>query len=215
MASLRQIKANRRNAALSTGPTSQTGRRRAGQNAWRHGLSATKPDPKATLAYYRAILQDPDASLLGALSNPAKSAAMTLAQCQARIFKLRKAITRLDRKITPLMARLECEGLLAEHQDALGELLAVAGLPTRLAKDPQHWIFEVIKLEGDISLLEPLRQELDARRKVDRYLLEAEGTRKRALYAYLDCLEEKSFSWRGSDEIDAFEAEFTLADLGL
>jgi hypothetical protein len=140
---------------------------------------------------------------------------MTLAQCQARILKLRKAITRLDRKITPLMARLECEGLLAEHQDALGELLAVAGLPARLAKDPQHWIFEVIKLEGDISLLEPLRQELDARRKVDRYLLEAEGAHKRALYAYLDCLEEKSFSWRGSDEIDAFEAEFTLADLGL
>ena len=40
MASERQLTANRRNAQKSTGPKSRAGKRRASQNAYRHGLSA-------------------------------------------------------------------------------------------------------------------------------------------------------------------------------
>ena len=40
MASERQLTANRRNAQKSTGPKSRAGKRRASQNANRHGLSA-------------------------------------------------------------------------------------------------------------------------------------------------------------------------------
>ena len=39
MASERQIEANRRNARLSTGPRSASGKRRSSKNAFRHGLS--------------------------------------------------------------------------------------------------------------------------------------------------------------------------------
>lgn len=39
MASERQIAANRRNAGKSTGPRSGAGKKRAGQNAYRHGLT--------------------------------------------------------------------------------------------------------------------------------------------------------------------------------
>jgi hypothetical protein len=39
MASERQIEANRRNAGKSTGPRSAAGKKRAGRNAFRHGLS--------------------------------------------------------------------------------------------------------------------------------------------------------------------------------
>ena len=39
MASERQIAANRRNASRSTGPSSPAGKKRAGQNAYRHGLT--------------------------------------------------------------------------------------------------------------------------------------------------------------------------------
>src|SRR3954451_13066656 len=40
MTSLRQIESNRRNAAKSTGPKTESGKQRASQNAVRHGLTA-------------------------------------------------------------------------------------------------------------------------------------------------------------------------------
>jgi hypothetical protein len=40
MATPKQIAANRRNAAISTGPKTGSGKRRSRQNAWRHGLTA-------------------------------------------------------------------------------------------------------------------------------------------------------------------------------
>ena len=40
MASERQISANRRNAKKSTGPQTDGGKKRAGRNAFRHGLAA-------------------------------------------------------------------------------------------------------------------------------------------------------------------------------
>src|SRR5262249_62029540 len=49
MASERQIAANRRNAARSTGPRSSAGKSRASGNAYRHGLSV-RVDASAPLA---------------------------------------------------------------------------------------------------------------------------------------------------------------------
>jgi hypothetical protein len=40
MTSLKQVEANRRNAARSTGPTSEQGKQRSRCNAVRHGLTA-------------------------------------------------------------------------------------------------------------------------------------------------------------------------------
>ena len=48
MASQRQIEANRRNARASTGPRSPAGKKRARQNAFRHGL--TRPLSRAEVA---------------------------------------------------------------------------------------------------------------------------------------------------------------------
>ena len=56
MTSLRQIESNRRNAQKSTGPKTQDGKRRASQNAVRHGLTAeTVVAPLEDPADYRGF----------------------------------------------------------------------------------------------------------------------------------------------------------------
>ena len=56
MTSLRQIESNRRNAQKSTGPKTQDGKRRASQNAVRHGLTAeTVVGPLEDPADYRGF----------------------------------------------------------------------------------------------------------------------------------------------------------------
>jgi hypothetical protein len=56
MTSFRQIEANRRNAFLSTGLTSQAGKRRSRRNAVRHGLTAeTVVDTLEDIEDYRGF----------------------------------------------------------------------------------------------------------------------------------------------------------------
>src|SRR6185503_14970842 len=66
MTSFRQTEANRRNAQLSTGPVTETGKRRCRQNAIRHGLTAETvidalEDADDYVAFEIAITADYDA----------------------------------------------------------------------------------------------------------------------------------------------------------
>jgi hypothetical protein len=66
MSSFRQIEANRRNARLSTGPVTEEGKRKARQNAVRHGLTAETvidalEDAEDYAAFEMAVAADYDA----------------------------------------------------------------------------------------------------------------------------------------------------------
>lgn len=66
MTSLRQIEANRRNAQMSTGPTTEEGKRKSRQNAVRHGLTAETvidvlEDAEDYAAFELAVTSDYDA----------------------------------------------------------------------------------------------------------------------------------------------------------
>src|SRR5438045_695066 len=55
--STRRILANRKNAKSSTGPRSQTGKRRVAQNATRHGLSSAHLDEPGVSERVRLLAQ--------------------------------------------------------------------------------------------------------------------------------------------------------------
>src|SRR5947209_6014623 len=66
MTSPRQLEANRRNALNSTGPKSESGKRRSRRNAFRHGLTAETvievlEDSKDYRAFEAAVIADYDA----------------------------------------------------------------------------------------------------------------------------------------------------------
>ena len=66
MMSYRQIEANRRNALLSTGPKTETGKKASRRNALRHGLTAETvvaelEDPEDYKAFQATVASDFDA----------------------------------------------------------------------------------------------------------------------------------------------------------
>ena len=83
-----QVKANRRNAARSTGPRTEGGKRRSGQNATNHGLTTAPPGDEIA-RWYRCILGETEERTHDGIFDPRRSAALTLAEAEARLSRAR------------------------------------------------------------------------------------------------------------------------------
>lgn len=187
MTSDRRIKANRENAKRSSGPKSETGKRRVSQNARRHGLS-TPPDD-ATLAHWLSIILDEPALEGHLLTFDGQSRAASLADAEARLQRVRETELRfledchvLDRGDAHLATRHE---LVTTSVKIFGwHKFDATGVLEKVKSEP-----EVIKREEKIHLTE----YSDALRRLLRYRREAECRRRRALkewIAYLKRLQK-------------------------
>src|SRR4051812_21749081 len=89
MTSTRKREANRQNAQRSTGPTSSAGKRRASQNAFRHGLGALEAIGGVDNPEVRTIVD----ALCRAHGNSAamRDQALIIAECQIVIRRVRAA----------------------------------------------------------------------------------------------------------------------------
>jgi hypothetical protein len=104
MASERQIAANRRNARNSTGPRSTSGRKRASQNAFRHGLtkriSSAEFDRQAEMLA-RQIVGDSEDKITIELARDAAEAVLELARVRRVKVALIERVTAFGRFDVP------------------------------------------------------------------------------------------------------------------
>lgn len=89
MASQRQIEANRKNSARSTGPRTAVGRATSSRNSRSHGLYSDPP-AELVLAIYRLIVDNPEAHIVLQSSSSFELASLRLAESEARLCMARK-----------------------------------------------------------------------------------------------------------------------------
>ena len=126
MATQRQIEANRRNSAQSTGPTSESGKARSRANATRHGLAGQSADVEAGLSAEFEARRAAWAADHGPLGEAAGWALDRAVAASLRI-------ERCERAMDELTAASRQRARLAWDEDKAVEAAAIFG---RLARDP-------------------------------------------------------------------------------
>lgn len=201
MVSVLQKSSNRINAQKSTGPKSATGKRRAAKNARRHGVSAGEFEADVCWSFYQCIVGDPGVAPYNAVGARHHKKAMRLARCEALLQRVCNKLIRLDQKISGHLSRISERGLGSEREEALAQIIAEVGLPANIARQPGHWIFRYIKIEGDLTLLEPFRNAIKERRILLRYRAEAAAARSKALKHWLEADGKDDYDWSGGEAL--------------
>jgi hypothetical protein len=171
MASARQIAANRRNAQKSTGPKSESGKKRSSKNAYRHGLSV----PMSTVES-EAQLKDLARQFAGdAADGRILALAERAAEAQLDLAQVRKAPT----------AMIERALMLDEHRHRIGQTDWPGAM--RGESLPQSKMFYPAtpppggKEEEERRFAEAVRRILPDLTKICRYEKRAAGRRDRSI----------------------------------
>ena len=180
--SKRKSAANRRNALKSTGPRTETGKRKSGQNARRHGLNS--PVPSSTIeAFYRVILADPFATFDILPSPERHRRAWCLAEAEARLQRARAAEEAYFHNPDPDGAFARSRAELIEDTDLL------AGLMEEHGSDPKgERLLDRTFLELQRDSVRTERLQARKSRLLRRYRAEAEAQRSRALRDWIEAV---------------------------
>jgi hypothetical protein len=179
MASDRQIQANRRNARDSTGPRSSSGKKRASQNAFRHGLTTRLSGPefaRAVETLARQIAGDSEDKITIERARDAAEAELELARVRRVKVALIERVTAFGRFGVPKRFAPKDEVAWILLQDFGATLwngrpkFAVDPLPAMPSQEPQR-------------TAEAVRRALPDLLKLSRYEARAVTRRDRAIRA--------------------------------
>jgi hypothetical protein len=178
MTSERQHRANRANAKASTGPKSATGKTRAAQNAFRHGLNVPVLSDAALAPDVEALARRIAGNVSGA---PLVEQARRIAEAQIDLRRVRERKLRL---IANAYANPDYEPTEALRARLIFTVEALnAGLINRLPPELRRRLYRR-KLHGPrklVTILEAHERELT---RLDRYERRALSRRKSAIRAF-------------------------------
>ena len=166
MASERQIAANRRNARKSTGPRSAAGKKRAGRNAYRHGLSVSMSSNAAfALERARAVAE-------------AELELARVRRAKVALIERASAFGELDPPRPPRVA-------VSQALRVLNSIVRNPNAPTggRVTFPEPIDSSATMPSQEPYRSAEAIRRVLPVLRKLDRYERRAAGRRDQALRA--------------------------------
>jgi len=187
MASERQIAANRRNARKSTGPRSAAGKKRAGRNAYRHGLSVSMSSNAAFAKELDRLVREIAGDTKDAI---ALERARAVAEAELELARVRRA------KVA-LIERASAFGELDPPRPARVAVSQALRVLNSIVRNPNAPIEgavtfpEPIDASATMPLQEPDRSAEDVRRvlpelrKLDRYEHRAAMRRDQAVRALM------------------------------
>jgi hypothetical protein len=181
MASERQIAANRRNARKSTGPRSTAGKKRAGRNAYRHGLSVSMSSNAAFAKELDRLVRE----IAGDTKN-----AIVLERARA-VAEAELDLARVRRAKVALIERASAFGELDPPQ-AFSSVTQIIRLLSAIDRGRVPSFPEPVDSSATMPSQEPdrsaeaIRRVLPELRRLDRYERRAAARRNRAVLYLFD-----------------------------
>jgi len=184
MASERQIAANRRNAQKSTGPRSQSGKKRSGRNAHRHGLAV----PMSRVGLEAQVKDLVRQFAVGADDAKILALAEIAAHAQLDLARVRKAHTALIERALMTDALGDAEDVRSDLEE-LHQLVNQSGRPEEMRGKrflQPELIGPLIPLpkgeaDDEERFAKAIRHILSELTKISRYEKRAAGRRDRAI----------------------------------
>jgi hypothetical protein len=186
MASERKIAANRLNARKSTGPLSRSGKRRASQNAYRHGLASSRKPDAATARKLerlaRQIAGDSNSEIILELARSAAEAEFDLARVRRAGVALINRVSAFGAidpfwdELAKLAARMQRLRAEVRHFKALLSGVAAPEMPVQDFIDSAQ---SMPTLPSERTA-EAVRRALPELVKLNRYQVRAASRRNRA-----------------------------------
>ncbi|SLN12077.1 hypothetical protein ROJ8625_00309 [Roseivivax jejudonensis] len=155
---------------------------RSSLNAWRHGLSVPPTKADREVAEICRILSE-DTHQHHASAWPSETI-VDLARAEVQVRRVSRHIASMTKRLEELTATDQIA--LSAKRRGYFRYMRDLGVSDEIAFDPTHWVHEILKISGDLTLLDPVTEILKDLRLMRRYRSEAEAWRSKALQNWIE-----------------------------